>query len=632
MATLAEFRAQYPQYDSVPDLALADSLHQKFYSKIPKVEFYKVIGLGTAAAIPGAESVVTGVKQPEVSMRDRIMGTIETPLALGATLAGGAISPIVGAIGTLTSGKYGTQEGIRAGQEAAKAVMYQPRTQTARENLQALGSFIEPVSSALPPTLGATGATLNALVPAAATQANALARPVVRQATAPVQNALAGMMTREKQPGMVGMGAASTDEDLLRQQRLEKFNIRAKLGERTKNLQQQQFESEVERGVITGISEEAKTNLQEQMKLFEAGKQKDIVRNFERMTNEVGAEIADPQNIRAVGKLVDKALNDEYTKKYNAYKSLYAQADNAGETLQQVPYQSLLDYIGTKSATRREKLDPILNDVAESLKMNDPQGTGTISVRALEDIYQQIGTVKDSASAKPMKEIITQMGEGAGGELYQKARAARAQLAKEFEDVRRVDKLLGTKAGYADRQVALDDVFKYVILDGSLEEMRTVTKLLKKGGKEGEQAYAELKGQTIQHMKDMLTKSDQPSFRNLNTLINELDAEEKLTYMFGKKGRDEIMDLRDAIKDVLVKEPGAVNYSNTSGAVLRGLEALQSIRFPGAKSAAELARTMEVKSKVKEALKQPNQLAPKQQGKNALANKPVKIDLKGMAE
>ncbi len=632
MATLAEFRAQYPQYDSVPDLALADSLHQKFYSKIPKIEFYKTIGLGTAAAIPGAESVVTGVKQPEVSMRDRIMGTIETPLALGATLAGGAISPIVGAIGTLTSGKYGTQEGIRAGQEAAKAVMYQPRTQTARENLQALGSFIEPVSSALPPTLGATGATLNALVPAAATQANALARPVVRQATAPVQNALASMMTREKQPGMVGMGAASTDEDLLRQQRLEKFNIRAKLGERTKNLQQQQFESEVERGVITGISEEAKTNLQEQMKLFEAGKQKDIVRNFERMTNEVGAEIADPQNIRAVGKLVDKALNDEYTKKYNAYKSLYAQADNAGETLQQVPYQSLLDYIGTKSATRREKLDPILNDVAESLKMNDPQGTGTISVRALEDIYQQIGTVKDSASAKPMKEIITQMGEGAGGELYQKARAARAQLAKEFEDVRRVDKLLGTKAGYADRQVALDDVFKYVILDGSLEEMRTVTKLLKKGGKEGEQAYAELKGQTIQHMKDMLTKSDQPSFRNLNTLINELDAEEKLTYMFGKKGRDEIMDLRDAIKDVLVKEPGAVNYSNTSGAVLRGLEALQSIRFPGAKSAAELARTMEVKSKVKEALKQPNQLAPKQQGKNALANKPVKIDLKGMAE
>ncbi len=630
MATLAEFRAQYPQYDAVPDLTLADSLHEKFYSKIPKIEFYKTIGLGTAAAIPGAEGVITGKAAPAVPLRDRIMGVIETPFALGATLAGSAISPFVGIAGTLASGKYGTQEGIRAGEEAMKAVQYQPRTQTAREALSAVGEFLQPVTSALPPTLGATGSTINALAPAVATQANVLARPIARQVAAPVQNALANVMTREQQPAMVGMGAATTDEALRRQERLSRLNIPATAGERTKNLAQQQFESEVGRGVVTGITEEAKTKLAEQMGGFKANQQKAIVQNFERMTNEVGAEVADPTQMRAVGKIVDKALNDEYTKKYDAYKSLYAQADNAGETLQQVPYQSLLDYINTKTPTARKTLDPILDSVAESLAMNDPGKTGTITVRALEDIYQQIGKVKGSASAPEMKNIITQMGEGAGGELYQKARAARAQLAKEFEDVRRVDKLLGTKAGYADRQVALDDVFKYVVLDGSLEEMRTVTKLLKKGGKEGEQAYAELKGQTIQHMKDMLIKSDQPSFRNLNTLVNQLDAEDKLVYMFGKKGRDEIMDLRDAVKDVLVKEPGAVNYSNTSGAVLRGLEALQSLRFPGAKPAAEAVRTMEVKSKVQEALKQPNAMAPA--NKNALANKPVKIDLTGMAK
>ena len=629
MATLAEFRAQYPQYDAVPDLTLADSLHEKFYSKIPKIEFYKTIGLGTAAAIPGAEGVITGKAAPTVPLRDRIMGVIETPLALGATLAGSAISPFVGIAGTLASGKYGTQEGIRAGEEAMKAVQYQPRTQTAREALSAVGEFLQPVTGALPPTLGATGATLNALAPAVAMQANALARPAIRQAAVPVQNALANVMTREQQPAMVGMGAATTDEALRRQERLSRLNIPATAGERTKNLAQQQFEAEVGRGVVTGISEEAKTKLAEQMSGFKANQQKAIVQNFERMTNEVGAEVADPTQMRAVGKIVDKALNDEYTKKYDIYKSLYAQADNAGETLQQVPYQSLLDYINTKTPTARGKLDPILDSVAESLEMNDPGKTGTITVRALEDIYQQIGKVKGSASAPEMKNIITQMGEGAGGELYQKARAARAQLAKEFEDVRRVDKLLGTKAGYADRQVALDDVFKYVVLDGSLEEMRTVTKLLKKGGKDGEQAYAELKGQTIQHMKDMLIKGDQPSFRNLNTLVNQLDAEDKLVYMFGKKGRDEIMDLRDAVKDVLVKEPGAVNYSNTSGAVLRGLEALQAVRFPGAKPAAEAVRTMEVKGKVQEALKQPNAMAPAQTNKNALANEPFRMEIRG---
>jgi hypothetical protein len=178
--------------------------------------------------------------------------------------------------------------------------------------------------------------------------------------------------------------------------------------------------------------------------------------------------------------------------------------------------------------------------------------------------------------------------------------------------------LLGTKAGYADRRVALDDVFKHVVLDGSLEEMRTVTTLLKKAGPEGRKAYAELQGQTIQQMKEMLTKGDQMSFKNLNTFINQLDNEGKLDYMFGKTGRNQITDLRDAIKDVVVKEPGAVNYSNTSGAVLRGLEALQTLRFPGASTAAEAARTRQVSKQVKKALEQPNQLAPKQKNQNAL--------------
>lgn len=50
MATLAEFRAQYPQYDAVPDIELANSLHQKFYSSIPKTDFYKTIGVNAEVA------------------------------------------------------------------------------------------------------------------------------------------------------------------------------------------------------------------------------------------------------------------------------------------------------------------------------------------------------------------------------------------------------------------------------------------------------------------------------------------------------------------------------------------------------------------------------------------------------
>ena len=242
MATLAEFREQYPQYDAVPDVKLADSLHQKFYSKIPKMDFYKTIGLGASAMIPGGEGNITLPQQPkEVSMRDRIAGIIETPLALGATLGGAAIAPIVGVVGSLTSGKFGTQAGVQAGQEAMKAVQYQPRTQMAREALGAIGEFVQPLTSALPPTLGSVGTSLNALAGPAMQQTGAAARQVVGQVAPPVQNALARVLPAPQQSQMQGMGAASTADQIMREQRLQQFDIPATAGQRTKNLAQQQL-------------------------------------------------------------------------------------------------------------------------------------------------------------------------------------------------------------------------------------------------------------------------------------------------------------------------------------------------------------------------------------------------------
>jgi len=558
---------------------------------------------------------------PELSMREKVMGAIETPFALGATLAGGLIEPLVAVGGTLASGKYGTQEGIRAGEEFAKnAVRYQPRTQVAREALGAVGEFLQPLS-VLPPTFGSVGTSLNALAPAAMMQANAIARPAITQATAPVRNALANVMTRE-QPVMPGVGAASTAEDLMRQQRLEQFGIRATAGEREKNLAKQQFESDVQRGALPGVSEDVKAKLGRELGAFKVGQKQDILNQFERMTEEVGGTI-DRSTPRALGKFVDDTVSKIYTDKFKDYKNKYKLADESGETLEQVPYQSLLDYINTKTPTRREKLDPILNDVAESLAMNDPQKTGTISIRNLEDIYQVVGTAKDSPSAKPLKNLITQIGDGAGGKLYQEARQARAQLAREFEDVQRVDKLLGTKAGYKDRQVALDDVYNHIIVDGPLEEMRTVTSLLKKTP-EGQKAYQELQGYTLQRMKDLLLKqgdeTDNIRLNNFNNFITQLDREDKLAYMFGKPGRDKLLDLKQSISDVMVKEPGAVNYPNTAGAVLRGLEALQNlpVKIPGTQTAAEFARGLQYKKQLQESLKQPNAMAPAQTNKNAL--------------
>jgi hypothetical protein len=612
MATLIEFRQKNPEYNSVPDVVLADALHKKFYAdKISKPDFFKQVGL-VGADIPGAEKTTT-LPKAEVSLRDRIMGLVETPAIIAGNVASAVATPIAGMFGEAYGG-YGTPQGKEMGQKAAQATsqqFYQPRTETGPQITKAIGDFL----GAVPPTpLTSAGTALSTLAPVSINQLS----PIVRQAVAPAKNVLASPFTRQ-QPTMQGMGAATTAEDLMREERLQRMNLPATAGERTKSLAQQQFESDIERGAISGVTEAKKQELIEQMARFREQQKQAISQKLEGMAEQTGAEIADPTQMRQVGKLVDKALVDTYEKKFNAYKKAYADADTAGETLQEVPYQSIVDFINQKTPTMRQKLDPILDSVAESLRMNDPSNKGTISIRALEDVYQEVGKVKGSANAKQLKQLIDQATDNAGGDLYRAARAQRKQLAKEFENVSRVDKLLGTKAGYADRQVAYEDIFKHVILDGSLEEMRTVTSLLKKAGPEGRQAYAELQGQTIQHLKDLLTKGDQMSFKNFNTAVKQLDYDDKLVYMFGKQGRNQIVDLRDALKDILVKQPGAVNYPNTAGAVVRGLEGLEAIRFPLAKQAAQFERGRQTSKRLEEALKQPNQLAAPSRSRNSMA-------------
>jgi ribosomal protein L13E len=616
MATIAEIRQQYPQYADIPDVQLADALHQKFYSDMPKMDFYKAIKLTGASTIPGS---ITGTPtEPERSLYQRAMGNIETIPALTSAAVSGVVSPIAGVFDTLTSGKYGTQAGIRAGEKTAQnvqeAMTYQPRTPEAQRNVKAVGDALANLVGVMPTGMLQSSSTL---ARPAVNQLAAQAAPVVAPMIQPI-NALGTAMQRKPAPVMPGMGAAETSAATLRQERAQRLGIPLTKGEQVPELGLQQFESDI----VKKNPELGKPLIE-----FKETQKKAIVDQFERLAGQTGAEFADPANARQIGIIVDKALVNEYTKKFDAYKAKYNVADNAGETLEQVPYNNLVDYINKQTPTTKTSLAPILQDTFEQLKLNDPTGAGTISVRALEDIYQNIGKksqpgTPNATFGKDLKRLIDDATDGAGGDLYRQARTARRELSNDFDNNYRVAKLLDTKGNYADRVVALDDVFKHVVLDGSLEEMRTVTKLLKnkKAGPEGQQAYAELQGQTIQHLKDQLTKnaSGQLSFAKLKTAIDALDREGKLDYMFGKTGRDTLMDLKATVQDALVKDPRAVNYSNTGNVVLRGLDALVKLRFPGASKAAEVAQNIALKKKVAESVNY-NALAPAGQKTNALA-------------
>ena len=600
MATLVEFRAQNPAYNDMPDAALADALHSKFYSDIPKPQFYKQLGI-TSAQIPGAEKSTTLPPKP-VSMQDRIMGAIETPAIVAGEVGRMVATPLAKMFGEAYGG-YGTPQGKEMGQQAAQVTsqqFYQPRTETGPNIVNQIGKAL----AVLPPTLGSTGATLNALTPAAVSQTRAMVTP----AATSTQQRMAALLQPQK-PQMIGGGAALTDEASLRQQRALEQKIPLTKGE-----QLQDF------GLLKRESDLPKENpeLAKGLIEFKQGQKQSILKRFEDLAEQTGTKIAPVDtNLRSVGTIVDKEMVKQFDAKTLKVDNAYQAARDAGETKQVVNTQLLEQWLET-NAPEAISVSAI-NTIGAKLEQLKKIKNGQVTIDDLEGLYKSAGQLGEAGKPsglfmRQVKDVINDMTEGAGGDLYRAARTQRKELANDFENTYRVAKLLGTKGGYADRAVALDDVFSHVVLDGSLEEMRTVTKLLKKGGPQGQQAYAELQGQTIQYMKDQLTKnaSDQLSFAKLKTTIDTLDSEEKLVYMFGKQGRQTLIDLRDTLKDALVKPPGSVNYSNTGSVITRYLDSLTNSIAP--KFAKDFMKNREVKKQVEESTKY-NALADALKGK-----------------
>ena len=565
-----------------------------------------------ASQIPRAPGIITP-PAPQIGLQDRIMGAIETPAILAGGLGRAIVSPFAKMYGEALGG-YGTPQGKAAGEEAARtaaAQFYQPRTETGPEIVNMMGNAL----NALPPTFGSTGTILNALAPATAIQARIAATPYVQKAMIPVQKAIEAVTPAEKQ--MVGMGAATTQEDILRAERAQRQGIRLLKGEQQQNLGQLQFESETAKNFPETVGKpllEAK-----------AAQKTDILNRMDRMAEETGAQgaLSDSESYRKLGTLLDKELVSAYEAKINKVDAAYQKARNANETKAVVDTKPIDDYLTSLAA---EALSvPEINSISAKLKAFKELKNGQVTIDDIESIYQvanKLGKPGETSGKymKDIKNVLDQVTEGAGGDLYKAARTQRKELANQFDDNFRVAELLGTKAGYADRKVALDDVFRHIVLDGSKEQMQNVAVLLKKAGPQGQQAWAEVQGQTIQHMKDQLTKnaSGELSFAKLKTTIDNLDREGKLSYLFGKTGRDQIIDLRDTVKDALVKPPGAVNYSNTASAMVRVFDALEKTKLPFTSMAAEAARKQSLGKKVEEAVNF-NALAPTAKSKNALA-------------
>lgn len=589
MATLAEFRTKYPQYNDMPDVELADSLHQKFYSDIPRPQFFQQLDI-VGSQLPGSEKTIT-LPKSEPGIMDKLGAALEVPATMATGLISSAVGLPYGLYKGLTSGKYGTPEAPEIAQREAAAFQqrntYQPRTETAQDVMGGMAKVL----GGLPPTLGATGSTLNALAGPVTGQMRAAVAP----AATSTQQRMAALLAPK--PTMMGGGAASADETVLRQQRALNQGIPLTKGQQTQNFAQQQFESDVVKQ-----SPDLATSLSE----FQKRQKREIQGRFEQLIEQTGADV-DVSNPRKVGAIVDSEILKQFEAKNKLVDEAYQKARNAGETKAVVDTSMIDEWLKTNAGSAISVA--AIKTIAADLKALKKLKNGQVTIDDFEELFKKAGQIGEVGKPsgffmKEVKKVINASTEGLGGDLYRAARAERTDLGTKFEDTYRVAKLLGTKGGYADRAVALDDVFKHVVLDGDLDQMRTVTKLLKNGGEDGQKAYAALQGQTIQYLKDQLNKntSGKLSYDAFAKTLATLDKEGKLDYMFGKKGRETLTELQGTLRDALVEIPGTVNYSNTGSVVVRALDKLAALRIPLAKTVSDIAKESELKKKVEQSI------------------------------
>lgn len=157
MATIAEVRAQYPQYSDMSDTALADALYKKFYSDLPRADFDAKIGLKAEPVKTGADLIpgqrvqappaqTTAPRKGEGGMLGETLGgLIETPVAVAANLVSGPVTYLAGALGP------------EAQRKVAGAIQYEPRTQMAQQALESIGQAAE--AAKLPPYMPASNLT-----------------------------------------------------------------------------------------------------------------------------------------------------------------------------------------------------------------------------------------------------------------------------------------------------------------------------------------------------------------------------------------------------------------------------------------------------------------------------------------
>jgi hypothetical protein len=554
--------------------------------------------------IPGQDGKPVPKFEPpkEPTLGEKAIGAGEAALSTVTGLTGGAAGMVAGTVGGLAgavlSGQYGTPEGARqveqAAAEGAQKLTYEPRTASGQDQTEAVGGLMQqaipiaPVMGGIPvaakPAMQAVRPIVEKAVTATKQGTNALRDQALSMTSEATRKFLNGEAANEGE--MVGVGAAEASKELQRRVTAESLPVPIRLtkGQATRAQEQLRFEGETAKD----------PNLGGPLRENSAQQNAQLARNFEVMVDSTGAEA--PNLIETGRAVVDKGLVPIAAKYKSKYRALYQEAKKAGEMEEPVSTAPLVEYLEQNDSLNQQNLAGASLGLLqkELVRLGGAEvSEGKLVPREMtldnmEILRRQMNAAIDAApenatnmrAGAQVKELIDQATEGLGGNKYQEARAARRRYAQLFEQNAIVSDLLKTRRGTADRQVALEDVFRKTILNGSREDLSMLRRTLQVAGDEaGHQAWRELQGATVRHLLDEATKgsatdiSGNPIFSaaKLHSAVRALDADNRLEFVLGKKRAQAVRDLNEIAKVVMTMPPGAVNTSNTASVILAAI-------------------------------------------------------------
>ena len=246
-------------------------------------------------------------------------------------------------------------------------------------------------------------------------------------------------------------GAAATPDDVIRVSRAQELPVPVNLAnfQKTRRFEDMQAARELAKNGEVGGP------IRERM----AEQQRQIASNFDSFLEDTGAEVLG--NLEEQGIRITAGLQKMADQSKAKYRALYKRAEKAGELREPVSYQPVLDYIASKVPT--EQQEKVMRIAREALEISDPDGTGVVSINALEGVRKKVGRASQSDPTQgffggELKGAIDGVLNDAGGDVYRASRAAFRDHQEKFKDVGLIAQLLGTKRNSIDRVVAAENV------------------------------------------------------------------------------------------------------------------------------------------------------------------------------